>query len=238
MPIHIRAKEGDIAERVLVGGDPARIRALSKLLDGAKIVNENRGFLAYTGKFNGKRVTLATHGIGQPSIAIVIEELAQLGAKKIVRLGTCGGLRPDIKVGDLVVVSGATYAHGSTVTQYTGSDLGNFALAQTPDFELTERLVDALKEKGVKYIITNTFSSDSFYSLKDETAKALSKFGNDVVEMEIATLFMLGKAKALDTAALLVVSDNVVRHTKLYTHEELEKTVMLAGRVVLEALTR
>lgn len=238
MPAHIHANKGDVAERVIICGDPARVESLSSLLSSPKVINTNRGFLAYTGKFNGKQVTIATHGIGQPSVAIVIEELAQLGAKSMIRLGTCGGLEPEMKVGDLAIATGATYSYGSTVTQYIGAKLAGLAVAQAPDFELTAKLADALEAKRMKFIYTNTFSSDSFYSLNDETAKELAAYGNGVVEMEVATLFMLGKIKGLRTASLLVVSDNVIKHTKLFTHEELEQRVTLAGKAVLEAITK
>ncbi len=238
MPAHIRAKEGDIANKVVICGDPARVEALSKLLDKPSVVNTNRGFLAYTGKFRGKSITLATHGIGQPSVAIVIEELAQLGAKEIVRLGTCGGLAADIKVGEFAIPIGATYTYGSTVTQYIGAKLGGMAVAQTPDYGLTNYIAEALKSMRLKFIMTNTYSSDSFYSLDDDTAKQLAVYGNGVVEMEVATLFMLGRIKGLKTASLLIVSDNVIKHTKLFTHKELEKSVMLAGKAVLEALAK
>ncbi len=237
MPAHIHAKEGDIAERAVICGDPARVEALSKLLDAPRVVNTNRGFLAYTGRFKGKAVTIATHGIGQPSVAIVIEELAQLGARSMIRLGTCGGLDPELKVGDLAIATGATYSYGGTVTQYVGAKLSGIAVAPTPDFELTAKLAEALESRSMKFIFTNTYSSDSFYSLRDETAKELASYGNRVVEMEVATLFMLGSRKKLRTASLLVVSENVIKHTKLFSHEELEDRVMLAGKAVLDAIT-
>jgi 5'-methylthioadenosine phosphorylase len=237
MPAHIHAKEGDVASRVVICGDPARVEALSKLLERPRVVNTNRGFIAYTGKFNGRDVTIAAHGIGQPSVAIVIEELAQLGAKEIVRLGTCGGLEAGMKVGDLAVPVGATYTYGGTVTQYIGSALRDKAMAQTPDYGLTGRIARALESMRMKFVVTNAYSSDSFYSLDDGIAKELAAYGNGVVEMEAATVFMLGKRKGLKAACLLVVSDNVIKHTKLFSHSELEGRVMLAGKAVLEALT-
>ncbi len=237
MAIFIQAKKGEIAEKAVVCGDPERVEALASLLSNAKVVNRNRGFLVYTGKYNGKGVTIATHGIGQPSAAIVIEELAELGAKEIVRFGTCGGLDPSLNVGDIVLVTGSSYNIGSTIAQYVGN-LSEIALAQTPDFDLTRKLTDMLEKMKMKFIFTNAYSSDSFYSLKDERAKELSKYGNSIVEMETATLFMLGKAKGFKAAALLVVSDNVIKHTKLYTHKELQDKVMIAGKAVLEALTK
>ncbi len=237
MPAIIHAKEGEVGSSAVICGDPARVKALSELLARPKIINTNRGFLAYTGSFNGKSVTIATHGIGQPSVAIVVEELAQLGAKSFVRLGTAGALSSKIKTGEFMVISGASYANGSTVTQYEGKWLNGISIAQTPDFDLTLKLIDALKSRKLSFKVTNTFSSDSFYSFGTDFAKELALYGNDVVDMEVSTLFMLGKAKKLRTASLLVVSNNVIKDTKMLSHEELQKIVTLAGRVTLEALT-
>ena len=238
MPVHIKAEKEDIADMVIVGGDPARIEAMSDMLEDSKKVNANRGFLVYTGSFKGKRMTLACHGIGAPSIAIVVEELAELGAKYIVRFGTCGALDANMDVGDLVVVTGASYANGGTITQYMGHKLNGVALAQTPDFELTQKIVDALHSKHMKFHMANAYSTDSFYSLSEDKAKELAEYGNSVVEMEAATLFMLGRAKGVKTATLLMVSDNVIKHTKLFTHGELEEKVRKVAAVLLEVLSK
>ena len=238
MPILIHAKGSEIGERAVICGDPARVKALSELLGGAKVINTSRRFLAYTGRFNGKKITLATHGIGQPSVAIVIEELAQLGVKSIIRLGTAGGLDPKFKTGDFFVITGATYANGSTVTQYEGDKFGGISIAQTPDFGLTRKLAEVLESERIDFKFTNTYSSDSFYSFNPDFAKALASYGNGVVDMEVSTLFMLGKAKKLKTASLLVVSNNVIKDTKMVSHAELEQRVKLAATAAFEALTK
>ncbi|MFP3160986.1 MAG: nucleoside phosphorylase, partial [Vulcanisaeta sp.] len=117
MPIHIRAGEGDVAERVVIVGDPARARQLSGLLTDVKVVNENRGFITYTGMYEGVRVSVAVHGVGAPSAAIVIEELIKLGAKLIIRLGTTGALRSEIGIGDVIVPTGSAYNPGGIYMQ-------------------------------------------------------------------------------------------------------------------------
>ncbi|NAZ29085.1 MAG: nucleoside phosphorylase, partial [Caldivirga sp.] len=105
MPIHLKVSEGDVAERVVVVGDPARARQLANMLNDARLVNENRGFLTYTGTYNGVKVTIATHGIGAPSAAIVIEELISSGARVIIRLGTAAALSSSIGLGDVIIPS-------------------------------------------------------------------------------------------------------------------------------------
>ncbi|MEM1858498.1 MAG: nucleoside phosphorylase, partial [Desulfurococcaceae archaeon] len=119
MPIHIKASKGDIAKNVIACGDPGRVDLLSSLLDDAKVVNTHRGLKVTTGLYKGTSVTVATHGIGGPSAAIVFEELHQLGARRIVRLGTAGGVRRDTKIGDVIVATAASYhVGGCTLGQY------------------------------------------------------------------------------------------------------------------------
>ncbi len=239
MPAHIRAESGSVAPSALVCGDPDRVKSLSKLLSGAKLVNSNRGFLVYTGVFGGgARISIATHGIGQPSIAIVVEELNQLGVRSVVRLGTCGSMDPRIGVGDFVVATGASYAVGGTITQYLDQSLSGIALAQTPDIALTNMILKELEPQRTRVHTSDVYSSDSFYGLKKSLVAELRAHGNRAVEMEAATLFMLGKAKGMRTAALFVASNSVLRRTKLLTHEELEGRMLIAAKAALAALSR
>ena len=120
MPIHLRANPGDYADACLLPGDPHRAKYISDtFFDDAVEVNHERGMLGYTGTFNGKRVSVQSSGMGCPSAAIAIEELAQLGVKKIMRVGTCGGLQPGMTMGELIIALSATPAD-STATHYVG----------------------------------------------------------------------------------------------------------------------
>src|SRR6266545_7666102 len=111
MPIHLRAEPGDYAEGCLLPGDPLRAKYIAEtFLDDAVQVNGERGMLGYTGSFRGKRGSVQSSGMGCPSAAIVIEELTQLGVTKILRVGTCGGLQPDLRMGDLIAALSATPA--------------------------------------------------------------------------------------------------------------------------------
>src|SRR5919201_344246 len=104
MPIHVRAEPGDYAEACLLPGDPLRAKYIAEtFLDNAVQRNEERGMLGYTGEYSGRPVSVQSSGMGCPSAGIVIEELVQRGVKKILRVGTCGGLQPDLKIGDLIV---------------------------------------------------------------------------------------------------------------------------------------
>ncbi|ACP39318.1 purine-nucleoside phosphorylase [Saccharolobus islandicus] len=233
-PVHILAKKGEVAERVLIAGDPGRVRLLSSLLESPRLVNENRGFLVYTGKYNGETVSIATHGIGGPSIAIVLEELAMLGAKVFIRYGTTGALVPYINLGEYIIVTGASYNQGGLFYQYLRD---NVCVASTPDFELTNKLLTSFSKKGLKYYVGNVFSSDAFYAEDEEFVKRWSSRGNIAVEMECATLFMLSKIKGWKSATVLVVSDNLAKGGVWISKEDLEKSVMEGARAVLDTLT-
>ncbi|ACP56500.1 purine-nucleoside phosphorylase [Saccharolobus islandicus] len=233
-PVHILAKKGEVAERVLIAGDPGRVRLLSSLLESPRLVNENRGFLVYTGKYNGETVSIATHGIGGPSIAIVLEELAMLGAKVFIRYGTTGALVPYINLGEYIIVTGASYNQGGLFYQYLRD---NVCVASTPDFELTNKLLTSFSKKGLKYYVGNVFSSDAFYAEDEEFVKRWSSRGNIAVEMECATLFMLSKIKGWKSATVLVVSDNLAKGGVWISKEDLEKSVMEGARAVLDSLT-
>ena len=231
-PVHILAKKGDIAERVLIAGDPGRVKLLSTLLDQPRLVNENRGYLVYTGKYRGVEVSIATHGIGGPSLAIVLEELSMLGGKTFIRYGTAGALVPELDKGDYVIVTGASYNQGGLFHQYFREDA---CISPTPDFEVTLALYSSFKTKGLKFFTGNVFSSDAFYAEDQEFAKKWSERGNIAVEMECATLFALSKMRKLRSGAVVVISDSLVKGGWI-SKEELEKRVMDGATAILDAL--
>ena len=235
-PVHILAKPGDIASRVIVAGDPARVEQLSKLLEEPRLVNTNRGFLTFTGKYRGIDVTVATHGVGAPSASIVFEELIMLGAKVIIRLGTAGGLVPELHVGDIVVPTGAHYYLGGTIGMY----IHDGVVCAVPDFDVLRTIIDTAKEHGLKIHIGPIVSSDAFYAEDENFVKKWSGRGAIAVEMECATLFVLGLLRKVKTGAVLVISDSLVypKERKMKTAEELKHIVDNVGRIILESLVR
>ncbi|MBB5254247.1 purine-nucleoside phosphorylase [Sulfurisphaera ohwakuensis] len=232
-PVHILAKKGDIAEKVIIAGDPGRVKSLSKFLEEPQLVNENRGFLIYTGKYKGERISIATHGIGGPSIAIVLEELTMLGGRIFIRYGTSGALVPDVNIGDYVIVTGASYNPSSLVYQYFKEQT---CVSATPDFELTMALYNSFKNKGLKFHLGNVFSSDAFYAEDEDFAKKWSERGNVAVEMECATLFMLSRLRKIRSGAVVIVSDSLVKGGWI-SKDELEKKVNDGAIAILDALT-
>ena len=145
--IHLRAETGDYAPLVLLPGDPNRATRIASLFDGgldaARKVNDNRGMLGYTGTYQGKPVSVQTTGMGTPSFSIVVEELLRLGATRLIRVGTCGGIGRGIHTGDLVIATAAAPVDGATRTYLHGDPF-----APVADFGLTRALVDAAAAQG------------------------------------------------------------------------------------------
>ncbi|MEZ0393822.1 MAG: purine-nucleoside phosphorylase [Desulfurococcaceae archaeon] len=232
---HIKAREGDVARNVIVVGDPARVDLISRLLEVPRVVNEHRGFKVVTGSYRGMPVTVATHGIGCPSASIVFEELAKLGGRRFVRIGTTGGLRPGMSVGDVVVATGAGYtAGGCSLGQYMPGVCG----ATSPHPILTARIVEELNRRGIKHWLGPVFSSDAFYAEEEGFAERMSKLGFVSVEMECAALFALGWMRGWETSAVLVVSDVLVGPSKgvFLTTAELADKFTAVASAVLEAM--
>jgi 5'-methylthioadenosine phosphorylase/purine-nucleoside phosphorylase len=206
MPIHIRAEPGQYAEACLLPGDPLRAKYVAEtFLESPEQRNWERGMLGYTGTFNGTPVSVQATGMGCPSAAIVIEELSQLGVKRLLRIGTCGGLQADLRLGDLIVALSAVPAD-STATHYVGGE----PHAPTADWELVHAAVHAAKELGKPVRVGPIVSSDIFYNPDGGQYGRWSDRGILAVEMEAAVLFTLGALRKIKTGCLLTVSDIVV----------------------------
>ncbi len=206
-PIHIKAEPGKVASKVIVVGDPDRTRFIASFLKNVEEVNTHRGFLVYTGEFNGEKISVACHGVGAPSAAIVFEELIMLGAKMMIRLGTTGGLIPDLHRGDIVIPCGAAYLPTSPVLQLTEGII----LSAVPDIELTYELYKFVKDRIKRKVILGTIiSNDMFYMESPDLAKKLSRLGIVSIEMECATLFTISRIRNIRAGALLLVSNSLV----------------------------
>jgi 5'-methylthioadenosine phosphorylase/purine-nucleoside phosphorylase len=206
MPIHLRAEPGDYAEACLLPGDPLRAKYIAETyLDDAVQVNAERGMLGYTGTFRGQHVSVQSSGMGCPSAGIVVEELTQLGVERILRVGTCGGLQPDLRIGDLIVALAATPADTTPLHL-----IGNEPHAPTASWELVHEAVHQAKHLGRPVRVGPIVSSDVFYNPDGAQYQRWSDRGILAVEMEAAMLFTLGALKRIQTGCLLLVSDVVV----------------------------
>jgi len=232
MSTHIAAKEGQIAEAVLLPGDPLRAKFIAEnFLENAECYNTVRNMFGYTGTYKGKRVSVQGTGMGQPSLSIYVNELFQFyGVQKAIRIGTCGAIHESTKVRDIIIAQSAC-SDSSLMNQR----FGDLHFAPTANFDLLMKAYNAAQAKGIKPLVGSVISSDLFY---DENAnwKLWAKYGVLGVEMESAELFTLAAKFGRQALALLTVSDHIVTG-EATTSEEREKTFTGMMEIALEAAT-
>jgi 5'-methylthioadenosine phosphorylase/purine-nucleoside phosphorylase len=233
MPIHVRAEPGDYAEACLLPGDPLRAKYIAETyLDNVVQRNAERGMLGYTGEFEGKPVSVQATGMGCPSAAIVFEELCMLGVKRLMRVGTCGGLQPHHALGDLIVAISAVPQDG-TVHTYVREPH-----CPTADWGLVHGAVHVAKQMGQPLHVGPIVSSDVFYNPDQGQYERWSARGILAVEMEAAILFTLGALRKVHAGCLLTVSDIVVEgEFKRISDDELWAAVDRMTRVALATVT-
>jgi DeoD family purine-nucleoside phosphorylase len=214
----------DLAQRVLLPGDPARALLLAEtLLEGAKMFNHHRGLWGYTGLArDGAPLTIQSTGMGGPSAAIVISELIDLGASRLLRVGTCGALATGLRVGDLLVATEAIAADGTSRALGAGERV-------PADPQLLAALSGAAEHAGP------VVSTDLFYDGRG-LERGWAQAGAVAVEMEAATLFTLARTRDVQAAALLIVSDLVLPARRRIGPEELREAETRMGRAALGAL--
>ncbi len=234
MPIHVRAEPGDYAEAVLLPGDPLRAKYIAETyLDDVVQRNGERGLLGFTGTFNGKPVSVQGTGMGCPGAAIVFEELVQLGCKRLIRVGTCGGLQPHHALGDLIVALTAVPADSTAMHM-----VGNEPHCPTASWSLIHGAVHVAKEKGQELHVGPIVSSDVFYNSDAGQYERWSKRGVLAVEMEASVLFTIAALRGVEAGCLLTVSDIVVEgEFKRISDDDLRAAVDRMTKIALEVAT-
>jgi len=231
MPIHVRAETGDYADACLLPGDPLRAKYIGETyLSDVVQTNAERGLLGYTGTYQGKRVSVQSTGIGCPTTTIVAEELIRLGVKRLLRVGTCGGLQPDFALGDIVVAISAVPADSTAMHL-----VGNEPHCPTASWDLVHGAVHVAKELGQKISVGPVVSSDLFYNPDDGQFERWAQRGVLGVEMEAAALFTLAALRGVQAGCILTVSDIVVEgeFTRI-SDDELRAGVDRMTRIALE----
>ena len=226
---HIAAKPGDFAETVLMPGDPLRSKFIAEtFLENPVLVNNTRGVQGYTGTYKGKRVSVMASGMGMPSIGIYSYELFNFyDVKNIIRVGTAGVVRPDLKVRDIVIGQGAC-TNSNYVNQF---DLpGTFS--PICSYELLKKAVDAAEKLGVTPVVGNLYSSDAFYDDSMGLSK-WQKLGVLAVEMEAAALYMNAARAGKNALAICTISDNPFTG-EVTTAEERQMTFTKMMEIALE----
>src|SRR5437870_2401050 len=234
MPIHIRAEPGDYADAVLLPGDPVRAKYIAETyLESVEQRNAERGLLGYTGTYKSKPVSVQGTGMGCPGATIVFEELVQLGCKKLIRVGTCGGLQAHHALGDLIVALSAVPADSTAMHL-----VANEPHCPTASWNLIHEAVHLAKHSDQDLHVGPIVSSDLFYNPDGGQYERWSARGVLAVEMEAAVLFTLGAIRGVQAGCLLTVSDVVVEQEfKRISDEELRAAVDRMTRIALATAT-
>ena len=230
MSIHIGAKEGDIARTVLLPGDPMRAKYFAEtLLENTICFNEVRGMLGYTGFYKGKRVSIMGSGMGMPTLSIYIHELTNdYGVKNLIRVGTCGALKPHLKVGDIVIPMSCSTNSAMNRQRFNGMDY-----APTASFKLLLKAYETAVKKTNRVFVGGMFASDLFYNDNPNWWKIWAEYGALVCEMETAALYTMAAKIGIDAVSILTVSDSLVTG-ETSTSKQREKGFPMMAEIAFE----
>lgn len=213
---HIALREGDVGEYVILPGDPKRCKKIAQYFDDAKLIADNREYVTYTGYLNGVKVSVTSTGIGGPSASIALEELVRVGAKKFIRVGTCGGMDIDVKGGDIVIATGAIRMEG------TSKEYAPIEFPAVADHDMVNALVTSAKKLGYNYHTGVVECKDSFYGQHEPEKMPVNyelmnkwnawlKLGCKASEMESAALFIVGSYLRVQVGSVFLVVANQER---------------------------
>ena len=227
------AKPGDIADTVLMPGDPLRAQYIAeKFLDDARQVTDVRNMLGFTGFYKGRELSVVAHGIGIPSATVYCTDLiTQYGVKRIVRVGSCGTVSESVKMRDIVVAMGASTDSNVNRIRFNGYDFAAMA-----DFELLENVVSAARNLGASFHVTNVFTSDLFYPPPgSEMWDTMERLKIPVVEMEVAGIYGVAAEYGASAVALCTVTDDA-RAVAGLTVEDRQITLDQMVEIALEGV--
>ncbi len=235
MSTHINAKLGDIADIVLLPGDPLRAKYIAEtFLENPVCYNQVRGMLGFTGTYKGVRVSIQGTGMGMPSLSIYVNELLRFyDVKKLIRVGSCGAMQPHVHIRDVILAQGA-----STTSNMNNRRFGESTFAAISDFNLLHNTYLTAQEKNMKVHVGNILSEDSFYD--DYNSNRNAKFIDYnilAVEMEAAELYTLAAKYKAQALCVLTVSDSLVTQEET-TAEERERTFNDMITLVLDTVTK
>ncbi|MDZ7852114.1 MAG: purine-nucleoside phosphorylase [Halomonas sp.] len=231
---HINAERGDFADTVLMPGDPLRAKYIAEtFFDEVRQVNTVRSMSGYTGTYKGREISVMGHGMGIPSVSIYAKELiTEYDVRTLIRVGSCGAVRDDMALRDVVIGLGACTDSGVNRTRFGGMDFAAIA-----DFALTRALADAADDLGVMTRIGNLFSADLFYDPRPETAELLRRYGIVGVEMEAAGLYGVAAEFGARAATICTVSDHILKGDSLGSQER-QNTFNEMMEIALESVLR
>jgi uridine phosphorylase len=226
---HLLVEEGDVHDIALIPGDPGRVDRIAGHCEESETVAQNREYKLVNATYEGVPLTICSTGIGCPSAAIAVEELANVGVETFVRVGTTGALQSDIEIGDMIVATGAAKNEG-TSKRYEDEEY-----PAVPDYDVLSALVESAEANGEDVHVGPIASDDAYYNETDEYVEDWEDAGILSVEMEAATVFTLARRKGLQAGAICTVDGNLVEGTQkgADSDEELpEKAQNNVGRAI------
>ncbi|WP_447555557.1 purine-nucleoside phosphorylase [Vreelandella sp. EE22] len=231
---HINAEPGDFADTVLMPGDPLRAKYIADtFLENPRQVNDVRGMLGFTGTYQGVKVSVMGHGMGIPSVSIYAKELiTDYGVKSIIRVGSCGAVRDDVNVRDVVIGLGA-----STDSKVNRMRFNDHDFAAVADFEWASHAVAAAKAHNVPVKVGNIFSADLFYNPQEHMAELLKRYNIIGVEMEAAGLYGVAAEFGARALTICTVSDHILKGEAL-SSDERQTTFNDMMTIALDAVLR
>jgi purine-nucleoside phosphorylase len=234
MSTHIGAERGQIAERVLLPGDPLRAKWIAeKYLDDATCYNTVRNMLGFTGSYRGTPVSVQGSGMGMPSCSIYTHELiTEYGVTSLIRVGTCGALVDSLDLRDVIAASGASTDSAMNRLRFGGV----IDYAPVADFSLLRAAVDAAAQRGTDMKVGPIFAADAFYNDHPELYDRLAEYGVLAVEMETAALYTIASKFRARALTVLTVSDHIRAGTHTSAHER-EQTFGAMVEIALDAIT-
>ena len=242
---HIGLKDGDVGQYVILPGDPKRCKKIAEYFDNAELVADRREYTTYTGFLNGVKVTVTSTGIGGPSASIALEELVKIGAKKFIRVGTCGGIDIDVKGGDIVVATGAVRMEG------TSREYAPIEFPAVADLDITNAIVEACKKLNNPFHTGIVQCKDSFYGQHSPEKSPVSyelinkweawkRLGCKASEMESAALFVVGSALNVKVGSVFLTVANQEReklnldNPVIHDTDRAIKTAIEALKILIE----
>ena len=227
--IHIGAAPGEVAQTVLLPGDPLRAEWIAQnYLDDVSCYTRTRNMLGFTGSFRGRRISVQGTGMGQPSLGIYVHELVtEFGARTLIRVGSCGGLIAEVALRDVVIAMSACTDSSMNQLRFEGIDY-----APTADFGLLRACVEEAERAGVSFHVGPIAAWDSFYSDRPELLKRLGEYGVLAVEMETAALYTLAAKHGVRALTVCTVSDNLIT-SETTSAEERERTFTTMVEIAL-----
>ena len=237
---HIQVGKGEVGRYVILPGDPKRCEKIAKYFDDPVFVADNREYVTYTGTLDGVKVSVTSTGIGGPSASIAMEELYRCGADTFVRIGTCGGMQPEVKSGDVIIATGAIRMEG------TSKEYAPIEFPAVADLEVTNALVEGAKKEGCEFHTGVVQCKDAFYGQHEPETKPVSyellnkweawkRLGCLASEMESAALFVVGNYLRVRVGSIFLVVANQER-AKLNMENPVVHDTELAITTAVEAL--